>query len=1720
MFAASASAEELVMEYSFERPETRMIVIGGESYDQVIMPGAPNGGKIGQPSLPSSGANILLPPGHRLESIEIVADNPVFLGDGYYIEPVQPQVKIGKYEREAIDFVPADPDKAIYEADAAFPKERFENIGVHKFRGYRILNLKLQPVEYQPAGGELYYFPVITVIVKTVATGQIDPMFRDLSGDESEVMAKVDNPETAPAYGTALKGGTKSYDMLILTTPTLASYFQPLKDYHDTTGIITEIHTTTDVGSSDPDDIRDYIHDRYLNDGIDYVLIGADDNIIPAKDLYVKTDDGIWAETEYNMPGDLYYGCLDGTWNYDGDSYWGEPTDGEGGGDVDLVAEVYYGRASVDNGTEASRFVTKTIWYLSRQHTMTQNVLLPGEYLGFEGIAEYAAPYLEKLIDGCSDYGYTTVGIPSDQYDIEELFDRDWPGNDWAASELIDRMNSGLHIVNHLGHGSPTSAMKLTNSTVLSDLTNDELFFLYSQTCLAGHFDDEECFAEHMNIKTDHGAFAVIMNARYGFGQHNSTDGASQRFDREFWDAIFNTSEGKPQIGKANQDSKEDNLYRVNEDYMRWCYYELNLFGDPTVQMLGVSTVAFEYPEGIPETVTPGMSTTFPVNVFGVGDGIPVPGSGMLYYSVNGHAFLNVAMTQLGGDEYEATLPPLACGDIIEFYVSAEEAGSGTVVYNPRPTSPNVAIPATGVITVFADDFETDQGWTTTHSSWQRGVPTGGGGEYGGPDPTGGYDGPNVFGYNLGGDYENGISERHLTSPAIDCSSLSHVTFNFWRWLGVEQPDYDHAYIKISTNGSTWTTIWENSGTMSDGQWVQMEFDISQYADDQPTVYLRWTMGSTDGSWRYCGWNIDGVEVTGLECDTNTPKIASDNVPDWTVDYPYTFQLEYTGGIGLVSWSDKYNDLTGTGLSLDADGLISGTPGTAGPLSFTAMVTDEEMQIDEKIFDFVINPGLSIVTASLPNWTEGVAYSRQLATNGGTAPLVFVDQNNGLAGTGLSLTAGGGVVGTPTTPGPIAFTAEVTDTAEALAQRPYGFTINPAVAITTTSVPNAQKDVPYSYQLDGTGGTGTLTWSDKNDDLDGTGLALGTDGLLSGTPTIEGLITFTARTIDNIGSYDEEELSLTVNVELAIVTTTLPAWTIGNPYSQQLAAGGGVGELTWTDKNNDLDGTGLTLSTAGLLSGVVTEYGDISFTAVVTDEAKASDEHPFTITFNPSLTIVTETMPEWTWGINYSYQLLTAGGTGDVFWADKDSDLDGSGLSLGADGILHGVPMVEGDITFTARAHDQGGDNEEKTLSLHINPKLTITTESISEVTVGSPTSFQLEVSGGTGAATWVDANDGLVGTGLTLSATGELSGNPTQTGFVFFTARATDQVGSEDEHEYTFMINQALQITSTDPPDWTVGCAYARILFATGGSGIKTWTDLNGDLDGTGLVLESNGGLNGTPTATGDITFTAHVEDASNGVDEKVFTFTINPALALTTTTAPDWTVDRPYSLQLECTGGTGQIDWSDLSGDLDGTGLNLSPTGLLSGIPGATGPIDFTARLVDEGGDQMDHPYAITINPAVAITTATTLPGATQGAEVAVQLEATGGTGEMTWTDVSGNLDGTGLSLGTDGQLTGAPNAAGTITFTAEVVDVAGSNMQKVFHLDVQQAYVCGDVNDDEEVNILDIVFLINYKYKDGPAPETFDAGDVNNDDNINILDIIFLINYKYKEGPEPIC
>jgi hypothetical protein len=348
--------------------------------------------------------------------------------------------------------------------------------------------------------------------------------------------------------------------------------------------------------------------------------------------------------------------------------------------------------------------------------------------------------------------------------------------------------------------------------------------------------------------------------------------------------------------------------------------------------------LAIRFSDPLPDGLCPpGPETTITLDVYSGYENY-VPGSGQFLFRFDpSDPYSAVSLIPLGGDQYEVTLPHTEPGDEPEFYFSALGDG-GTTVHSPPNAPSDVHDFEVGFVTVeFVEDFESDPGWTT-EGQWAFGNPTGGGGQYGNPDPTSGHTGSNVYGYNLFGDYANDLPQRHLISPAIDFSGVSGSELMFWRYLNVEQPNYDHAKLGISTNGTTYTTLWENDGEITDSDWSQVSYDIAAIADGQPAVYLRWTMGTTDSSWQFSGWNIDDLSVVGCDYDATL-------------------------------WAEQYEIPVGTGGS--ADLVLGAGIAHAGELYVVAGTLSGT------------DPGFDILGLHVPlNWDQFTSWTIQLAGTG------------------------------------------------------------------------------------------------------------------------------------------------------------------------------------------------------------------------------------------------------------------------------------------------------------------------------------------------------------------------------------------------------------------------------------------------------------------------------------------------------------------------------------------------------------------------------------------------------------------------------------------------------------------------------------------------------------------------------------------------------------------
>ena len=633
-------AGPIELTYDFDEPIVEKTVVDEHEYDLVSILGCDLYGAPEMPVLPFKTAFILIPYGEEVQDIQVIPGKEVYLGE-FYIEPSQEPVPIsfkGPIE-------PTLPNEEIYNSENVFPEEVYSKVAVQGMRGYQILILNLYPVRYLPKTKEVSYFESMKVIVNTRAS-RPDKLFRGLPQDGTQVAKIADNPEILISYDSAevssLQELTQPYQYVIITNEELAGAsglynFQTLRDSKIAKGMTATIVTTEWIYAEYPGKdrqtrIRNFIIDAYKNWGTDYVLLGGDgdgenvggesgDNIIPARGFWTGLKDD---ECEPpNIPADMYYSCLHGTFDFDGDGTYGEPKDGPGGGEVDLFAEVYVGRAPVDSETEVSNFVKKTLNYESS--AFLGRALMVGEDLGW---IPWGGDYKDEIKDGSSKWGYTTVGFPQPPFFVGTLYDRDWlPGHDWPKSAIINRLNRNPNLINHLGHANPTYVMKMFNSDV-DALTNDKYFFGWTQGCYCGAFDNRyfepwcnyissDCILEHF-VVDDHGAFAFIGNSRYGWGSSSNTNGPSQRFDREFWDAVF--GEAITRIGIANADSKEDNAGLIGDSYIRFCYYEINLFGDPEISIktptVSIYTDKTSYTTG--DTMHVGLDVTNP------GDALPV----------------------------------------------------------------------------------------------------------------------------------------------------------------------------------------------------------------------------------------------------------------------------------------------------------------------------------------------------------------------------------------------------------------------------------------------------------------------------------------------------------------------------------------------------------------------------------------------------------------------------------------------------------------------------------------------------------------------------------------------------------------------------------------------------------------------------------------------------------------------------------------------------------------------------------------------------------------------------------------------------------------------------------------------------------------------------------------------------------------------------------------
>jgi len=583
---------------------------------------------------------------------------------------------------------------------------------------------------------------------------------------------------------------------------------------------------------------------------------------------------------------------------------------------------------------------------------------------------------------------------------------------------------------------------------------------------------------------------------------------------------------------------------------------------------------------------------------------------------------------------------------------------------------------------------------------------------------------------------------------------------------------------------------------------------------------------------------------------------------------------------------------------------------------------------------------------------------------------------------GLTLSKEGVISGTPTSVGTSSFTVRVTDSASPAqtADKAFQIKVDPeALQITTPSaLPGATVNQPYTTTLQATGGTTPYTWSVLSGTLP-PGFTLLANGTIQGTATGPGTFVFTAQVSDSTvpSLVASREFSLTVYDKLAVTTETLPDGTAAVPYSVTLAAAGGTPPFTWSLSDGTLP-PGLTLSSAGVLSGTPTATGTFTFTVRVTDSSSPlqTADKQFVVTIYVKLAVATSTLPRGTVGKPYSHTLQATGGKPSYTWSLAPGSSLPPGLSLGGDtGVLTGTPTSPGFFNFTVRVGDSAVPPQvaEQHLAITVEDALAITTPSpLPDAVKGTAYSQTLQAAGGTAPFTWSLVPGSSLPAGLSLgSNTGLITGTPTVTGTFTFTVRVTDSSNTVRVAEKAFQLSvyDSLAITTASPlPEAAAGQPYSQSLSAVGGKPPYNWSLAPGSsaLPG-GLNLGSNGVISGTPSAAGDFTFTVLAADAASQSATKTFLLKVTPpGLAISTeATLPNGLYGSPYSQTLQATGGSPPYSWTVEPGSTLPEGLSLSTGGTLGGTPVEAGAFAFTIRVTDSASRVATQLFRLTIQP-----------------------------------------------------------------------------------------------------------------------------------------------------------
>ena len=437
-----------------------------------------------------------------------------------------------------------------------------------------------------------------------------------------------------------------------------------------------------------------------------------------------------------------------------------------------------------------------------------------------------------------------------------------------------------------------------------------------------------------------------------------------------------------------------------------------------------------------------------------------------------------------------------------------------------------------------------------------------------------------------------------------------------------------------------------------------------------------------------------------MDMDVYDPlSVTTGTLPAGSTGSAYSQPVAATGGFGPFTWVLSSGSLP-SGVTLSGDGLISGTPMTAGSSTFTVQVTSSDGQVAAQLLAIDVYDLLSITTDTLPPARTGTGYSEALSASGGAAPFAWA-LTAGSPPTGISVSAGGTVSGVPTATGSSTFSVAVTSGDGQVATSQVTLDVYELLQVGTTFLPPANTGVQYDEPMAAVGGDGQYQWSVTVGALP-QGLSLDpSSGSVTGAVTTPGTSVFTVEVTSGDGQVASRELTIVISDALSVTTASLPTTITGTPYNEMLMATGGDGNYTWSVISGSPP-NGLTVSGNGSITGTSSSAVSASFTVAVLSGDGQSASRQLTISVYDPLQVTTTALLPAPINEPYFETLRAIGGDGSNEWTVSIGALP-QGLSLdGSSGQITGTATVLGTADFTVELMSGDGQVDEQMLTLTV----------------------------------------------------------------------------------------------------------------------------------------------------------------------------------------------------------------------------------------------------------------------------------------------------------------------------------------------------------------------------------------------------------------------------------